>query len=272
LRERFLFVSANISLDSQKAALANIQVGIPSLPHAGSVTHIEVLKEWIHCCNENHHCYPRSNSFVPTRLLDVSSSDSGTIKLLDNGRGHTGWTQYIALSHRWGSPKQYAFRTLKTNIENFKKGIDVAKLPQTFQDAIHISHALGFKLWIDSLCIIQDDKDDWAAESKLMEHVFSSAYCTIAASCATGGSDGFLKPRPQRQCINMQGPGEDAMYYVCEKIDDFHIDVEKSELNQRGWVLQERALSRRTIYFTEAQSYWECGEGVQCETMNRMKK
>ncbi len=71
----------------------------------------------------------------------------------------------------------------------------------------------------------------------------------------------------------MQGlQDSDAAYFVCETIDDFFRDVEQSELNQRGWVLQERALSRRTIYFTERQSYWECGGGVRCETMTRMKK
>jgi hypothetical protein len=69
----------------------------------------------------------------------------------------------------------------------------------------------------------------------------------------------------------MQGPG-DVTYYVCEAIDDFHCDVDQSELNKRGWVLQERALSRRTVYFTEKQSYWECGGGVRCETMTKMKK
>lgn len=71
----------------------------------------------------------------------------------------------------------------------------------------------------------------------------------------------------------MRGPeGLDTSYFVCETIDDFSRDVDQSELNQRGRVLQERALSRRTIYFTERQSYWECGGGVRCEMMTRMKK
>jgi len=47
--------------------------------------------------------------------------------------------------------------------------------------------------------------------------------------------------------------------------------VDQGELNKRGWVLQERALSRRTVYFAEKQSYWECGRGVRCETLTRMK-
>lgn len=180
----------------------------------------------------------------------------------------------MALSHRWGSPQQHAkFCTYTSNIGELRRGIDVARLPKAFQDAIRVTRGLGLqRLWIDSVCIVQDDPDDWDAESKLMERVFSSAYCTIAASCSSGSSDGFLKQRPERQCVAMQGPGRDGTYYVCEPIDNFYGDVEQSELNQRGWVLQERALSRRTIYFAETQSYWECGEGVRCETMTKVKK
>ncbi|OXV05317.1 hypothetical protein Egran_06915, partial [Elaphomyces granulatus] len=61
-----------------------------------------------------------------------------------------------------------------------------------------------------------------------------------------------------------------STFYVCEAIDDFRSDVELGDLNKRGWVFQERALSRRTIYFTKTQVYWECGKGVQCETLTKM--
>ncbi|KAH8159795.1 hypothetical protein CIB48_g8459 [Xylaria polymorpha] len=89
---------------------------------------------------------------------------------------------------------------------------------------------------------------------------------------SSGSNNGFLIARPARQSVIMRGPeGLDTSYFVCETIDDFSRDVDQSELNQRGRVLQERALSRRTIYFTERQSYWECGGGVRCEMMTRMK-
>jgi hypothetical protein len=62
------------------------------------------------------------------------------------------------------------------------------------------------------------------------------------------------------------------MVYVCDAIDDFNRDVENGQLNRRGWVLQERALARRTIYFADRQTYWECGQGVRCETLTKMNK
>ena len=264
-----------MQLGSRPAFLDDIQIGFPRLPAAGSELHLKVLGEWIRDCDSNHQCYPQDDNFLPTRLLSIKDTYTGVIRLVDNGEVHTRSRHYAALSHRWGSPERETnFCTYRSNIESLKQGILVANLPRTFQDAVSVAHGLGLSyLWIDSICIIQHDDADWETESKLMERVFRSAYCTIAASCSSGSGDGFLKQRPERQSIMMpevEGPG--SWYFVCETIDNFHRDVDQSELNQRGWVLQERALSRRTIYFTERQSYWECGGGIRCETMTRMKK
>ncbi|KAI1734660.1 hypothetical protein F4680DRAFT_470682 [Xylaria scruposa] len=258
---------------SQNTSLHDVQIGFPELPEAASTTHLKIMKEWIADCDRSHKCYPKSDAFIPTRLLDIKNQGSGTIQLLVNNQAGSRLGHYATLSHRWGSLQQHKFCTFKSNIEELKQGIKMVSLPRTFQDAVHIAYGLGLQyLWIDSLCIIQDDPFDWETESKLMENVFSSAYCTIAASCSFGSGDGFLKPRPVRRSVRMPGlQDSDAAYFLCETIDDFFRDVEQSELNQRGWVLQERALSRRTIYFTERQSYWECGGGVRCETMTRMK-
>ncbi|KAI1108803.1 hypothetical protein F5Y14DRAFT_456674 [Nemania sp. NC0429] len=259
---------------SPDVSLRGVQIGFPKLPEAGDETHLKILKEWIAECDRSHKCCSKASTFCPTRLLDIRNKDAGTIRLLVNDEAPGVFKQYATLSHRWGSSEKHRFRTCKSNIERLKQGIKIEALPSTFQDAVNIAYGLGLQyLWIDSLCIIQGDTLDWDTESKRMESVFSSAYCTIAASCSSGSGDGFLNSRPPRGSVMMQGlPDSDASYFVCETIDDFFRDVEQSELNQRGWVLQERALSRRTIYFAGRQSYWECGEGVRCETMTRMTK
>jgi hypothetical protein len=217
---------------------------------------------------------------IPTRLIDVGKSEKlvESVRLCVTGE----WTQeqskeirYIALSHPWGSSKQNDhFCTTTANIaDRLSKGISVDPLPKTFQHAVQVTRALGLRyLWIDSLCIIQGDDGDFADEAKHMETVFSSAYCVIAASRATGTSSGFLEERPSRKFVGFETNSSGNAFYVCEAIDDFQNDVIDGHLNKRGWVLQERALARRTIYFTENQTYWECGEGVRCETLTRMKK
>ncbi|KXH63941.1 heterokaryon incompatibility protein [Colletotrichum salicis] len=148
---------------------------------------------------------------------------------------------------------------------------DIVRLRQTYStDAIIITRGLGIEyIWIDSLCIIQDDKDDWERESTKMEEVFSAAHCTISAASARSSLDGFLSNRSPRPSVHLRMKDLPDLY-VCAYIDDFHRDVELAEINTRGWVLQERALSRRTIYFTPNQVYWECGDGIRCETLGRL--
>ncbi|KAK2773780.1 TOL [Colletotrichum kahawae] len=245
---------------------------MPLLPAAGSPAHIAVLSTWLRVCDDTHECSPISDTtFLPTRVIDVGSEKLGTCRLVCADRGQTNPGKYLALSHRWGAPDQHKkFCTLKENLEIFKDEIKMTDLPQTFQDAIKVTRSLGIGyLWIDSLCIVQDDPEDWKMESRLMEQVYSSAYATLAASCASGTEDGFLKPRPWRQCVTLES--DRGSYYVCDSIDDFGRDVEQGELNKRAWILQERALSRRTIYFSERQTYWECGKGVRGETMTKMR-
>ncbi|CAI0643816.1 unnamed protein product [Colletotrichum noveboracense] len=202
---------------------------------------------------------------MPTRLLDVSNSQ---IRLVDtqNSQG-----QYLALSHPWGDPKShFHFCTYNHNIEKHQERIVFDALPATFKDAITTTRELGFQyLWIDSLCIVQGADGDFAEQSKQMEEVFSSAHCVLAASRSTGQSDGFLGMRPERDYVTFDRNGD--TYHVCEGIDHFQRDVIDGPLNKRGWVLQERAVARRTVYFTEAQTYWECGGGVRCETFTRLK-
>ncbi|CAH0003174.1 unnamed protein product [Clonostachys byssicola] len=178
---------------------------------------------------------------------------------------------FTALSHCWGKPIDGDGVTLNTiNIADFKNTIPYSTLPKSFQDAIRITRALHISyLWIDSLCIIQNDGKDWEREAGRMEYVFSSAYCTIAATSASSSMQGFLRQRRPRSCVTVKtdaGP-----LYLAPFIDNFKKDVEEGVLNSRGWVLQERALSRRTIHFTSTQMYWECGDGIQCETLAQLR-
>jgi Heterokaryon incompatibility protein (HET) len=286
-----------------------VQIGLPVLSEAGSNAHFEVIRCWLKDCDEEHgdfKCTSQSTGGLPmlttgvedddfesailreiqsrklfklpTRLIDVEVKGSPTVHLYKTQPGDKSEDfKYIALSHPWGDPKTQKdfFRTTMDNKEAHMKQIDISQLPDTFKDAIITTRALGIQyIWIDSICIIQGAGGDFNSESKRMEDVFSSAYCIIAASCATGQWDGFLKSRtnpPQRDYVTFQR-GSDPPFYVCRFIDDFNHDVLEGSLNQRGWVLQERALARRTAYFTGQQTYWECGGGVRCETLTKMYK
>jgi len=116
---------------------------------------------------------------------------------------------------------------------------------------------------------MQGELGDFELESNKMEAVFSGAYCVLATSRATNQRDGFLDPRFQRPYVTIKR-GNDERFYIYQTIDNFSKHVIEVSLNQRGWVLQERALAHRTIYFTPTQMYFECGEGVRCETLGKL--
>ncbi|CAM1505192.1 Fc.00g108290.m01.CDS01 [Cosmosporella sp. VM-42] len=267
------------NLDAPNLA-SGIQIGLPQLPKPGSDQSLQIFRQWLKDCDDNHTgCRFVGEAKLPTRLIDLGSLQSPILRLVKTADGVVRDSRYVALSHRWGDIKTHRpFCTRLKDMsgrghdyESFKTAIPSADVPQTFRDVVEITRRLGIRyLWIDSLCIIQGDGGDFSTEAKRMENIFSCAYCVIAASRASNQAEGFLGERTPRQFLTIQQDGSPP-FYVCEAIDDFGHHVLDAALNRRGWVLQERALARRTIYFADAQTYFECGEGVRCETLVKMQ-
>lgn len=259
-----------------------IQISFPVLPEAESPTRFALLRAWLRWCDESHDCnkhHVESNTELPTRLLYVGNPDDPNYDpdvLRLNRATQIDGGKYIALSHCWGElpiEDKKQFCTTQDNIVQRLGGFSISALPKTFQDAVKVTRELRVPyLWIDSLCIIQyeDNKEDWNRESGRMEKVFSLAYCTIAATSAVHSKAGFLKRNVSTEYVLVQD-ASGRRFYICTGIDDFNNDVEKARLNTRAWVMQERVLSRRTIHFSNNQIYWECGEGVYCENLTRLK-
>jgi hypothetical protein len=257
---------------------SDMQLGFVGLPEAGEATHLAIIRYWLRDCDSNHACQPseyvngannESTFRLPTRLIDVGEKDDINVRLWITAPENTG--KWIALSHKWGS---HHFATTPDNLQRHLDGIKVTDLPHTFRDAVTVTRALGLRyLWIDSLCVIQGPEGDFKHEAKRMEDVYSGAYCVIAASCASDHYDGFLKTRNTRDYVKIcqEGKGQ-TPFYICQTIDNFKEHVLDGELHSRGWVLQEHALARRTLFFTKHQTYFECGNGVHCETSTRMQK
>lgn len=204
---------------------------------------------------------------VPKRVIFVGTDHSDQLQLRESAH-ITQPFDYITLSHCWGKPTDEEMERFRTTPRNYQKrleGFSYQGLPKAFQDAITVTRELNKQyLWIDALCIIQGDQKDWEEEGARMDKVFASAYCTIASSSASGWHDGFLN-RTQNFCQS-EGVSSDQKI-----IDDFCKLVDEGQLHTRAWVLQERALSRRTIYFTAQQTYWECGRGVRCENFTTLR-
>lgn len=155
--------------------------------------------ESIQNCVQRHEiCSSRKKDLkLPTRVIDVGNGDN--IKLYISNPGEQ--EKYAALSYCWGAPPggglpaQPVMNTLET-ISRLVSGITYQSLPQTIKDAIICTRKLGLRyLWIDVLCIIQDDSIDKSREISCMKDIFSNAHVVISAASAQDCYSGFLQDR-----------------------------------------------------------------------------
>lgn len=207
---------------------------------------------------------------LPSRLVGVGYPGDKRVYLRQT-KGEKG--AYITLSYVRGSgPSGKIPETKKSNVAELEMGILVSSLPKTFQDVITITRKLNVPyLWIDALCIIQDDKDDWIREVSQMSRIYQFSLLTVAATGAEDASKGcFLDrvPTPLDTSARVELPyrtkegvisGKFSVYDQYASFgDEYERFVEHSPLFKRGWVFQERVLSRRMVHYTKGKMFFEC--------------
>ncbi|KAH6639048.1 heterokaryon incompatibility protein-domain-containing protein [Boeremia exigua] len=155
-----------------------------------------------------------------------------------------------------------------------KRGIRWDDLPKTFQDAIRMTSLLDIDfIWIDSLCIIQNDKDDWATESAKMADIYEYASLTLSATASAGDSYGcFSASFSTSRSLPISLPEDVGTCELAVRKPITHWNtIGQSEMHarfplmSRGWAFQERLLSRRVLHFSEEELVWECRELTTCE-------
>jgi hypothetical protein len=242
---------------------------------------------WIQNCDSKHiHCRVPECPSLPARVLDVGGLGScDDIKLV---LGHGNPAQYVALSYCLGKGDGM-IQTTKSSIASWTQAIPWQELPKTFQDAIIITRRLGIRyLWIDALCIVQDDNQGWETESANMANIYSNSYLTIAATSASDSHKGLfvdrwtssvgqngLKLSVDAHHITMSIHSPDESIFVRPRIHLAHKrfsnlenagdHAEDAPLLTRGWAFQERLLPSRTLHFHAEELIWECKSAVQCE-------
>ncbi|KAK0719316.1 heterokaryon incompatibility protein-domain-containing protein [Lasiosphaeris hirsuta] len=220
---------------------------------------IHVVSAWLQECLANHpRCGLAHDTRLPTRLVDVNPAAS-TVRLVDatSLACQRPDVPYLALSHCWGTDNSLRCTTTRASEAERRNDIPWDRLPKTYQDAILVTRKLGFRyIWIDSLCIIQDDLADWQQESSRMASVFKGATLTLAATGAKDGASGlFLDSiKPPIQVTYRKG---DAPALIRCPAADTKL-IHRSPLSLRAWTLQELVLSRRAVHFTQDQLYWQC--------------
>lgn len=228
---------------------------------------------WIEECERSHDELCRvAQDFLPTRLLDLKAfrDDIKLVHIRPNEfNDKDQLPSYLALSHCWRPPEKHPKMTMRANLAEHIDRVQFMTLPRTFQDAIKITRILGHRyLWIDSLCIIQDNEEDWAREASLMAKIYSKAYYTLAALSSRDSSQGLNLVRPKLLVDMVIYDNENKKYRL--QIEDkmkpawdseYNGSFDDSPLWYRAWAFQEKELSTRIIYFGKQQLLWECLAG-----------
>lgn len=232
------------------------------------------VRMWLEEC-ETHVWCKSSASRLPDRYLDVGESGVETIKMIESDRTAVG--KYIALSYCWGDANHCVLK--KSNIDVLKAGSSENALPPTLRDAVSLARALQIRfVWIDSLCIIQDDEEDWEEQSGKMGDIYGRAYLTVCASKASAANQGFLQPRSPTHhfCGLLKGVGKQIPVYMHRaktKRSLEHMFITGTiqgplfaePLTPRAWTVQERMLSVRSLYFASQQIFWACQQVTRTE-------
>ncbi|KAG0648996.1 hypothetical protein D0Z07_5001 [Hyphodiscus hymeniophilus] len=152
-------------------------------------------------------------------------------------------------------------------MDAFFKQIPAQALSKTFRHAVDIARYLEFQyLWVDSLCIIQDDKDDLTNQASLMCSIYGGSGINIMASGAFDGSQGCFYDRPSswRSHITVEFSGSEVLFDCVPY--RFAGGMTDMPLARRGWVVQEQLLPQRKLFFTRTEVFWKCNETHACET------
>ncbi|EDU41514.1 tol protein [Pyrenophora tritici-repentis Pt-1C-BFP] len=193
---------------------------------ADSTQHVscfQQIQRWLEVCLRDHpSCRttldPDSHEKLPTRLIDALHHSQSQI-------------------HRWHNIA--VPRLLTSNLEELRKRLDVASFPPTFRDAIEATIRLGFRyIWIDALCIIQDDVQNWKQGAASMAMVYRNAVCNLGAHAAAADPEFvglFVRRDPEQMQIpflKIQSLDWEGNYWADPLVEPKRLS--SSPLMQRG--------------------------------------
>lgn len=192
----------------------------------------------------------------PRRLIDTTSCGAAELVKLDTDT-LIEELPYATLSYCWGGDQEG--KTLRANLASRLQGFNLKDQPKTIQDAVTMTRALGIRfVWIDSLCIVQDDEDDKVHEITRMHDIYRNSYVTLSASRAASSKEGFLNRCKPVDPIRLAYRGPDG---TLGSVILSSSDMIREPIHSRAWTLQEHALSARLLIFGTFGMRWVCRAG-----------
>ncbi|KAH6643385.1 heterokaryon incompatibility protein-domain-containing protein [Truncatella angustata] len=238
------------------------------------------VREWSSHCDSTHAglCHTLTEwadvappSLAPLLLVDVNARCIVEIDVSANLR-----TKYAALSYVWGRLPNVLEAT-RSNLGHLKMPGALSltdfsdTLPATVRDAVALTRSLDLDyLWVDRLCIVQDDPASKSLQLAQMGAIYANSYMTLVAADGTdanyglrGSVRGVSQPRDFQLPVLTYKPDGESL--IVEPV--FELDFNAPEWQRRGWTFQERTLSRRNLVFQEGRVFWECPGVVWTEEL-----
>lgn len=229
----------------------------------GEKVDISLIRGWIRQCTSSHgsKCDLPRCQLIHQPDINLILVDVRRLRLVES----TWDSRYMALSYVWGQSK--SLKCTKANIGHLRKDGSLGELkdelPLTIRDAISLTDALGESyLWVDALCIIQDDDSKGVYISR-MDQIYSNACVTLVAltpNHAASALPGVTQPRNL-----IQTSLEINSLHLISKLPQLHDIAYHSTWNRRAWTFQEGIFSRRCLYFGEHQVFWQCRTSYHSE-------
>ncbi|CAO2656579.1 Nn.00g053820.m01.CDS01 [Neocucurbitaria sp. VM-36] len=235
---------------------------------------IERWLTWSRLCLERHRktCFPDflRDDYPGLRLVDVRRRC-----IVDHLESRT----YTALSYVWGA-KQNLVLTKANYAELHTPGAladSCDLISKTVRDVLnlcqHVSNYLragpllsnwdtlslvGWEyIWIDALCIVQDDPTDKQHHINRMDKLYAGAWQTIVAASKDGVEAGLSGVGKEIPSVDQHVDYIDGIPFMSTK-QSYLMALTESQWETRGWIFQEKHLSKRLLVFTDGQCFWHC--------------
>lgn len=251
------------------------QLPPPLQPYALDQDPISLINSALQrCILSCGHSRDNDEPFLPSRLVDVRGDILRIVKNTELGPEDQNDLQYLALSYCWGGMSQL---TLNTSTESWLSfGFSLDALTPVQADTVSVAKALSIPyIWVDALCIRQDDYNDWDHESAFMDKVYANSFVTICAVSSTNCQEGYLHRDGTQIPMRIIGLESQDMTPPSCVIQALPIishgdpyrplthELQSSTWNRRAWTYQENALSTRCIFFCHSGVHFRCS-GFEC--------
>jgi hypothetical protein len=238
----------------------------------------DLLRSWLEGCRKHHNsCRDPDMNFRHYSFIGFNSSRP--LRLIDTETGCIHRTEdlptltYACLSYVWGKIGDQ--ETLRTSTpgwkyDHYRKRLS-APLPRrvskTIRDAMTVTKELNLRyLWVDALCIVQDDVSEKCAQMAVMAQIYSHAAVCLIAAAGSDANAGLPGVSTARRLWHQSATEVRNGLSIGKRMPDMAVLLDESKWMTRGWTYQEFFFSRRCVVFTESETFWYCGVSTHRES------